>query len=370
MIEYSRRALLVGGAVGVGSAAVAVAAFGARASQATVETARPTPSPAAPPPPSPTAAPTAPPPPPPPVMLGPPAQVASLVPRTSGAVLQQVEVCRTGELFTTQSREGTAEGRYTTVIARSTGPATSATANPELDAMVVVDGGHGLGLHVEPRPDGGHDVWMSLQGPVPQSDPNGGRLARFAYTPGTWAIDGIPGGVTWLPQFPNDAGAPQEAVYAFDWDRGFAVERMFDFTTGRQERYTRRRISDLVQGVDAPCGRMTLPVNAPTLQGFATVDSTLFRWVGLGNGGSGAPVPSDPMALEQFDWVSGVRTAITPFPTLGQVDGAWPGGAYEPEGCSVLRSPDGSAALILGVTTGPGGHHAWPVFAVPLGARA
>ena len=29
--------------------------------------------------------------------------------------------------------------------------------------MTILDGGHGLGLHVEPRAGGGSEIWLSLQ---------------------------------------------------------------------------------------------------------------------------------------------------------------------------------------------------------------
>ena len=370
MTEYSRRTLLVGGAVGAAAAGVAVAAsaLGPRAVRATAEGGRRTRSAS----PTPTTAPTTPVPPPvqpvPPVALGAPVLAASPRPRTSGAVLQQLAIVATGEVFTTQSVPGSAPGLYTTVIARCAASPDPAAGNPEVDAMVVVDGGHGLGLHVEPRDGGGYDVWASLQGAVPQSAPDGGRLARFAYTPGVWSIEAIPGGAAWLPQFPNDLGEHQEAVYNFDGAAGYAIERMYDFRTGRQERYTRRRIDDLVNGVDRPEGRVMLPVNAPTLQGFATVDGSLFRWVGRANGGSGAPVADDPMTMEQFDWATGARVAATPFPTLGQDGVAWRGGAYEPEGCAVRRAPDGRVSLLVGVTVGGPGDHAWPVYELGLGS--
>jgi hypothetical protein len=349
MIEHSRRALLAGGALALASVAAGAAVFTPRASRATAE---------------PTAKPVTPSPEPVPVTrFGAPAQIACLVPRTSGAVMQQVEHTSTDEFFMTQSLLGSLPGLYTTVVSRSVGVSVSSTSNPELDAMTILDGGHGIGLHVDPREGGGYDVWMSLQGPFQQGDPDGGRLARFAYTPGTYTIDLIPGGVTYLPRFPNPYGELQEAVYSFDAAGGVALERMYDFRTGRFEHYTRRTISDIVSGVDRPIGRMTVPVNTPTMQGFATVDGSLFRWVGVSNGGTGVPVATDPMAVEQFDWRTGSRVAITPFPTLGQDGtGAWRGGAYEPEGCSVLRKPDGTVSLLVGVTVGAFGDRAWPLY--------
>jgi hypothetical protein len=103
------------------------------------------------------------------------------------------------------------------------------------------------------------------------------------------------------------------------------------------------------------------------MQGFTTVGGSLFRWVGVGNSGSGVPVAADPMAMEQFDWATGERVAVTPFTTLGQdIPGAWRDGTYEPEGCAVIRNPDGSVVLVVGVTVGRSGDHAWPVFGLPV----
>jgi hypothetical protein len=270
--------------------------------------------------------------------------------------MQQVELTPTGEFFITQSNTGTAAGLYTTVITRFPGTA-GASATEELDAMVIVDGGHGLGLHIEVGPGGRKYVWASLQGDVQQGDPTGGRLARFRYTPGTFTIDAIPGGVWFARQFKNAYGEYQESIYNFDAAEGYVVERMYDFHTNHQERFTRRRITDLLLGIDRPLGRLVLPVNPPTLQGFATMNSTFFRWCGLSNAGSGSPVPTDPMSLEQYDWTTGARIATRSFPTLGQTGGAWRDGAYEPEGCSVYREPDGTASLLVGLNTGLPGDH-------------
>lgn len=356
MVEVSRRLLLAGGTVALGTAAAAAAAASAAAL-----TRSPVPAPI----PVPTAAPSRSPEPLPAVRFGDPVPIASIVPKTSGTVMQQVECTPAGELFMTQSLTGSGPSLYTTVVSRCAVVPSDPT--PELDSMTILDGGHGLGLHIQPRDDGGHDVWLSLQGPVTQDAPDGGRLARFAYTPGVYAIEAIPGGVTYLPRFPNQQGLYQESVYNFDRAGGVAVERMYDFSTGRQEQYTLRRIDDLVAGVDRPIGRMMVPVDPPTMQGFTTVGGSLFRWVGLSNSGSGAPVAADPMALEQFDWGTGALVASTPFPTLGQdASGAWRDGAYEPEGCSVLRSADGSVSLVVGVAVGGAGDHAWPVYRLPL----
>ena len=112
---------------------------------------------------------------------------------------------------------------------------------------------------------------------------------------------------------------------------------------------------------------MIVPVDPPTLQGFTTVGGSLYRWLGVGNAGSGAAVEDDPMVLEQLDWATGKRIATTPFPTLGQDGaGAWRDGAYEPEGCSVHRGPDGTPSLVVGVTVGGAGDHAWPIYGLPL----
>ncbi len=348
MVEYSRRALLVGGGLVAGAAVLGAAVVGSTAVSEergswvpSSGTGRITRSPN-------------------------PRQIASIVPRTSGTVMQQIELASTGDLYMTQSLTGSGPGLYTTVVSRNQGPSVSTVQNLELDSMTVIDGGHGLGLHIEPTDGGQCFVWLSLQGEVSQGDPNGGRLARFAYTPGVFTIYTIPGGVGYLPQFPNAYGEHQEAIYNFDWAKDSAVERMYDFHTGRQERLTRRSISDIVHGVDEPLGRITLPVNPPTLQGFATVDNTLFRWDGVSNSGSGAIVAGDPMAMEQWDWSTGVRIGTKPFPTLGQtLDGAWRDGAYEPEGCSVFRNPDGTASLLVGVALGVGGDHEWLVFEFP-----
>lgn len=292
--------------------------------------------------------------------LGDPVKIASLRPTTSPNVMQAVELTRSGTVFMTQAKTGSAAGRDTTVITRCSGE-----TGAQLDSMTVIDAGHGLGLHVERRLGRDH-IWTSLPDGLGQVTTSGGRLARFRYSPGTFTIDAIPGGVWLAPQFTNMYGELQPSVYSFDWARGYAVEWMIDPHTGLQERFTRRRIEDVVSGRDRPVGRVTLACNPPTLQGFTTIDDTFFRWTGAGNGGSGQFVADNPMALDQIDWRTGALIARKTFPTLGQDgSGQWRDGAYEPEGCSVHREADGSATLLLGVTTGVAKDHEWPVYAYP-----
>lgn len=366
MVEYSRRALLVTGgvtlgAVVVGGTALAVTA-GRHPSPSPSPMSAPASTPASSPAPTLTPMPAPSPGTTPITQLGDPTWVASLAPATAPVVMQQVERIPTGEYFITQSVSGSGEERYTTIVSRYAGTATLFPPAQELDAMTVLDGGHGLGLHVELGADGAPYVWTSLQGDVPQRDPAGGRLARFAYTAGTFAIDAIPGGVQYLPQFPNGYGELQEAIYTFDWSKGYAVERMYDFHTNHQERFTRRAIGDIVSGVDRALGQLTLPVNPPTMQGFATANNTFFRWTGVSNGGSGSLVADDPITLEQYDWSTGTLIGTKAFPTLGQEHGAWRDGGYEPEGCSVFRAADGTASLLVGMNTGAPAGHEWLVY--------
>ena len=52
---------------------------------------------------------------------------------------------------------------------------------------------------------------------------------------------------------------------------------------------------------------------------------------------------------------------------LGQdAAGGWRDGTYEPEGCSVLRAPDGSVSLVVGVSVGGAGDHAPLVYRLPV----
>ena len=153
-------------------------------------------------------------------------------------------------------------------------------------------------------------------------------------------------------------------MYHFDWARDLAVERHWNPPQAGEaptETFIRRRISDLRNGADDRLGQIRLRATPPTTQGFATVNDTLFRWLG-GGGSGGASNPADPIVLEQYSWATGQLVATGSYPSLWQ---PWQDGVCEPQGLSVQREADGTASLILGLTTGVSGNHRYRLSKLP-----
>ena len=117
-MDPSRRTLVVGGAVALGTVAAATAALVRHGASGPSSSPTPRASSATPPP---TAQ----------VPPMDPVQVASLQPTTSAARMQQVERTAADELFITQSVGGTARDRYTTIVSRYAVPADPAASCPE-----------------------------------------------------------------------------------------------------------------------------------------------------------------------------------------------------------------------------------------------
>ena len=361
MTRISRRTLLLGGGALLasgGAAATAVVGGGSLAM-----TLRPTPTPTpkgvrtTTPPPAPTPSPT-------PTdsspalgttllsQVGEPARLVSLPALAIPGVMQDVVlVPAAGVYFVTQKLSGSngSEQPYeSTVVNR-----VRAADGVLVDSMVLVDGGHGLGFEAEPDGDTIW-IWMTWHGASGDSDGREQDFVRLRYTPGTWTR-GQANQQLGLALVAFQDRTP-EAVYHFDWARDLAVERHFNWPQAQSaatETFVRRRISDVRAGVDDRLDEILLRASPPSTQGFATVDDTLFRWLGSG-GSNGVPNPADPITLEQYSWATGQLVATGSYPGIWQ---PWDDGVCEPQGLSVYREADGTASLLLGVTTGVSGNH-------------
>jgi len=270
-----------------------------------------------------------------------------------------VSVPSTGEYFVSQKMSGSSgsEQPYESTVFNRVRAADGAV----LDAMTLVDGGHGLGFEVEAASDGTW-IWMTWHGAGADSQGREQDFVRLRYTPGTWTRGQADAqlGLT-LVAFQDRT---PEAVYHFDWVRDLAVERHWNPPQGSEaptETFIRRRISDLRSGADDRLDEILLRASPPTTQGFATVNDTLFRWLGSGASG-GVPNPSDPITLEQYSWETGQLVATGSYPGIWQ---PWEDGTSEPQGLSVQREADGTASLILGLTTGVSGNHRYLLSKLP-----
>ncbi|MFD1720833.1 hypothetical protein [Amnibacterium endophyticum] len=353
MADLSRRTLLLGGgallsAAGAGTAALLTKPWSALADRSAAPPITRPPIPVVTPAPARTAAPT----PTAPALgttlltqLGLPAGLVTIPRLAIGGVMQDVvAVPAQGVYFVTQKMSGSngSELPYeSTVINRVRNDGSL------VDAMVLVDGGHGLGFEAEP--DGtGTWIWMTWHGANADSGGRENDFVRLRYTPGTFTRGQANAqlGLTLVP-FQDHP----EAVHHFDWARDLAVERHFNWPQPGQaatETFVRRRISDLRNGVDDRLDEILLRASPPTTQGFATVNDTFFRWLGAGTSG-GVANPADPIVLEQYSWATGQLVATGSYAGLWQ---PWDDGVAEPQGASVQREADGSASLILGLTTG------------------
>lgn len=331
MSGSTRRGLLVGGFLSLSAAAlgVGIASHGPGADTDD----DPGPSRTASAPPDPTLAP-----------LPSPTPMVTFSSLSTAGVMQ--DFCYLPEISTFLVTQRTPGSRvpYETVIINRVG-----AAGTTLDAMTLLDGGHGLGIEAEIQPDALY-VWVTWQGASQESDWREHDFVRLRYVPGTWsrqqAVDRLGLGILPVKDDP-------EAQYRFDWKNDWAVERHYDWN-GATETYKRRRISDIRNGITVPDSqleRLVLPVDPPTTQGFATIDDTFYRWLGTSTTDDVMDA-ADPIALQRFDWASGRLRSEQVFTDLSRGATSWPGGRCEPEGMSVFRESDGAATLLVGDTTG------------------
>ncbi|WP_345478886.1 hypothetical protein [Amnibacterium soli] len=352
----SRRTVLAGG--GLLAALAASAAVGVRALGAE-HRALPAPTATAAAPIAPVSAapvPTAPPLPPPPP-LGAPVPGVALGPRGGWALQSLLLLPGTGEWFTTQAKRGTSGlldpaglDVGDIVVSRL------AADGRFLDAMVLPDAGHGMGLIV--RLEGGVRVVYSCWFAPDAS----GRLydvVRIPYAPGVAA---------------RTAAAPVVAGL------GYPLDPCADPTTGavtvRHQggggpEYTRHTWSDFAAGdLSRPTGAAPTTDRPPTHQGFATVGDRFFFYTGA----SSDTVGGDPALITEWSWTTGavVGAPIDASALLRQADGGYPGGRMEPEGATVVVDPSGAAFLVVGFTTGGGpdatAPRTYPTFRYPVPA--
>ncbi len=290
---------------------------------------------------------------------GNPTHWRSLTPGT-GAVIQDIAVTTKGEIFTTQAgggSNGTSTPYQSTVISRLDG-----STGAFRDAMRLTDAGHGIGLEVEYDTAG--QVWILLTWRG-ASTASGGRendYVRFRYTPNSASPPGATRTTVnardGLQVLPIQTGP--EMLVKVDEFRGWAVCKHYD--SNGFDTFVRRKLDEMKTGVGATYGRITLPISSGTLQGFATINDTLFRYMGAGASG-GVMSSTDPIAIEEFDWNTGQQIARHTYPTLGQdSSGRWRDGYAEPEGMTSFREPDGHESLVIGLVTGTSSGHRWDAY--------
>ena len=264
-------------------------------------------------------------------------------------VLQAFVKTQKNEYFTTQATNGSNGTRVpyeNTVISRLD------SKGNLISSMELVDAGHGLGIAVDYSTKGNAWIWLTYQGPGDDGVEN--NLVHLRYKAGKFERDDV-ARLRVYPEFEEG-----ESIYFFDWENNYLISRYFHFD-GSGETYTRRKISEFRRGIDQKYGEMTLPTNPPTMQGFASVGNSFYRWCGVGN--VDETTSNDPMKMESYDWNSNELLDDRTYPNLGKdPSGSWPSDKHEPEGVDVFVENDGSASLLFCVVVGTGSGRKFNVY--------
>lgn len=227
----------------------------------------------------------------------------------------------------------------------------SRTGEP-LDSMRLLNAGHGTVFDLQV--DGGRTyVWLSWSRDLAGTMLN--HLVRFPYTPG----------VTWdrsakeIEQV-DDFGGYVNAM--FDWANGNVA---FRESWGTTDRYTLRRVADVLAGRNIPIARIDLRQGPPSMQGFCTIDDHFYRMTGTSDG-------KDPRRVTRYEWMTpGVEDVIDLEPLVDPDPAA--GAFREPEGISLYRDRLGNPHLLVNLVTGPHAHrrhNVWSISSVPANLTA
>jgi len=276
-----------------------------------------------------------------------PVLAVDLKPASPNVLQCALFVPQLNQWFSTQATVGTNGARTpfeNTVISRMT------STGALIDSMVLNNGGHGTSIGVEVV-NGTIYIYGTFQANA-DSTQSANDVVRFVYTAGTFSRSFVPG-LTIMPQLD-----PGYNTVSFDWDNDWVVVRN---SGGVKDNYIRRKISDWKNGVNVKYGQINLQQGPPTLQGFCTMNDTLFRYIGATNGEQ--LYPADPTMIQQYSWTTGMRVDQKDYTALGKTSlGVYPDGIHEPESCTMYRESDGTATLTFSVTLGKSGNHTWKVY--------
>jgi hypothetical protein len=277
----------------------------------------------------------------------PPSLAMNLRPAIGNVLQCGLYIPELNQWFSTQATNGTNGTRSpyeNTVISRMDSHGTL------IDSMTLNNGGHGTSIGIE-LVNGAPYIYGTYQANVGYTSSTN-DLVRFPYRPGTFDRKQV-AGLTVMPKL--DSGYDN---VAFDWASGYMVVRN---SSGRKDNYIRRKISEWKAGIDVKYGTISLQQSPPVLQGFCTMNDTLFRYVGSSNGEK--LNPPDLTYVEQYSWNTSQRVDRANFTALGKTaNGVYPGGTHEPEACTMYRELDGTATLTFSITLGVYPNHQWKVY--------
>jgi hypothetical protein len=276
-----------------------------------------------------------------------PSLAANLHPGIGNVLQCGLFVPELNQWITTQASNGTNGKRTpfeTTVISRLSATGTL------IDSMILNNGGHGTSIGVEVV-NGVTYIYGTYQANAAYASATN-DLVRFPYSAGTFDRSNVPN-LTVMPKL--DPGYDN---VAFDWYNDLMVVRN---SGGTKDNYIRRKISEWKAGINATYGTISLQQAPPVLQGFCTMNDTLFRYTGATNGE--LLTPPDLTYIEQYSWNTGKRVDRVEYTNLGKTsNGFYPGGTHEPESCTMYREPDGTATLAFSVTLDVYPNHQWKVY--------
>lgn len=260
----------------------------------------------------------------------------------------------TGDFYITQVHTGT---NGTSTPYESTQLSRCDASGNLLDSMLLNNAGHGTNFGLE-YINGIMYIIITWNQPASLGQTPTYDIVRFPYIKGgSGAYDRtqIPG-LTVQPKFESGY-----VVQSYDWASDSMIVRK---ASGGTAQYIWRKISELRDGTNHIYKTITLQETPPTLQGFCSINNTLFRYIGAANGES--LTPKDPMMIQQFNLLTGARVDQVAYPNLGKNSaGQFLGGLREPEGMSIYRDPNTRlASLIFGLTLDQPGKHTWPVYII------
>lgn len=256
------------------------------------------------------------------------------------------------QYFTSQAVYGTNASStpyQTTVISRCD------AAGTLLDSMTLLNAGSGFSFGVQ-NVSGTIVIWLTFAQGVDLSLTPAYDFLKFNYVTGTFDRTQLTN-LTVLSKF--DAG---DVTEQFDWASDTVVFRQAGDTV---DTYIRRNISDIQNGVNRAPVVLVLQQNPPTVQGFTSVNDTLFRFLGAVNGEQIKPV--DPTIIQQYSLKAFNRLDQQAYPDLGRTaNGTFPDNRHEPHSLTMYRDPvTGYASLIFCVTLGTAGDRTYPLWRIP-----
>lgn len=256
----------------------------------------------------------------------------------TGAVMQDFVLTGNQRYFITQAgTSSTGEAYEDTIVTRY---------NPETgnsDSMRLQNAGHGIGWDVLYE-NGKTYLIGTWQGKTPDSGWNQYNYVKIEYMPGGPFHYGTIRNAGRMEEIPINN---REQLVHIDWQHGWAVCKQYD--SAGNDIFRRRQLWEMRSNIDEVYQTIVLPISTGTLQGFTTINDSLFRYLG-GVAENGVFKPNDPIAIEQWNWITGEKVAYKQYPDLAKLSSR-----VEPEGMSVYREANGRASLLIGLTLGAAG---------------